>query len=150
MSIETRHGGISLWHILKVLIAAVFAGVAGWIALFSLSMIRIWQTVEQFAAAGSDEDANRLAVIFEDAIRLMDGGGAIFLAASISCVVLSEVFRARSLIFYMAAAGALGVAAATALSSPSISGVTGQSAAALPIAGFIAGAVYWLIAGRSA
>jgi hypothetical protein len=76
----------------------------------------------------------------------MQGGGAIFLVASLSCVVLSEVFRTRSILYYAGLSGALALAAAAALASPAANAHIGQAGSVLAIAGFTAGAVYWLIA----
>ncbi len=133
-------------HILKVSIAVVLASVVGWITLFGLNTLRVWQAIDALAAARSDAEFNRVDYILQDVLRSMEGGGTVFLVASISCAVLSEVFRTRSILYYVGLTGAIALAAAAAISSPAFIPHAGQAGSALPIAGFAAGAVYWLIA----
>jgi hypothetical protein len=62
-------------------------------------------------------------------------------------IVLAELFGWRSVIFYLAIGGALG------LLTSQLHGIvweTGNSQLLLPAAGFVGGFVYWLIAGRLA
>lgn len=62
-------------------------------------------------------------------------------------IVLAELFGWRSLIFYLAVGGALG------LLTSQLHGIvweTGNNQLLLPAAGFVGGFVYWLIAGRFA
>ena len=55
----------------------------------------------------------------------------------------------RSLLFYAGATGALTAVLAAGLWQQANANGTGQAAAALAMAGFVAGGVYWMIAGHS-
>jgi hypothetical protein len=63
---------------------------------------------------------------------------------------LSEIFKTRSLLFYAAATGALTAVLAAALWQHTNAIGNAQAAASLAMAGFVAGGVYWIIAGHSA
>ncbi len=75
-------------------------------------------------------------------------GAAAFLPAA--AVVAAELFRWRSVFFYLAVGGAIGLAA------HELAGFTGapedfaHRRLLFPAAGFVGGFVYWLIAGRLA
>lgn len=137
---------MTIGHIVKVSIAVLLASAAGWISLFGLNTLRVWQAFEGLAGAQSDAEFNQFDLIFRDVLRSMEGGSTVFLCASLSCAVLSEVLRSRSILYYVGLSGALALIAAAAVSSPAFTPHAGQAGSALPIAGFVAGAVYWLIA----
>ena len=64
-------------------------------------------------------------------------------------MLLSEVFKTRSLLFYAGATGALTAVLAAALWQHTTAAGNAQAAAALAMAGFVSGGVYWMIAGHS-
>jgi hypothetical protein len=73
--------------------------------------------------------------------------GAVAGVPAFIVIVLAELFGWRSLVFYLAVGGALG------LLTSQLHGIvwqTGNSQLLLPAAGFVGGFVYWLIAGRLA
>ena len=140
---------MSIFHILRLLLAIVLAGVAGWLSLLAFNAVKLMQEFEAFEAAVSDGggDARPFVDALARAIGSIQGGSALFVAAGIAGVVLSEVFRTRSLLFYAGATGALTAALAAALWRQP--GAAGNAQAALAMAGFVAGAVYWMIAGSA-
>jgi hypothetical protein len=73
--------------------------------------------------------------------------GALAAVPAVIVVVVAELFRWRSVFFYLAVGGALGLLASQ------LNGMlweTDGNALLLPAAGFVGGCVYWLIAGRLA
>ena len=137
---------MGLYHILRVVLAIVISGVLGWLALLAFTAVKIWQHFEAFEAAGPGGDLNRLWYTAEKAIYTVHGGSVVFLAAAIAGVLLGEVFRTRSLVFYAGATGALTAMLAAAWPG---GGLPGAALTALAMAGFVAGGVYWSIAGHS-
>ena len=85
----------------------------------------------------------------ERAIQTMQGGSAVFLAAGIAGVLLGEVFRTRSLVFYVGATGALTAVFAAAFWQDGGPLATHPAVTALAMAGFVAGGIYWMIASPS-
>ncbi len=85
----------------------------------------------------------------ERAIQTMQGGSAVFLAAGIAGVLLGEVFRTRSLVFYVGATGALTAVFAAAFWQDGGPLATDPAVTALAMAGFVAGGIYWMIASPS-
>ncbi len=139
---------MSLYHILRVLVAVVLSGVIGWISLFAFNAVKIWQQFEALQAAPS-VDLQRIPATMESAINTMQGGSAVFLAAAIVGVLLSEVFRTRSLVFYVGATGLLTAVFAAAFWREGGPLGAAPAAAALAMAGFVAGGIYWMIASPS-
>ncbi len=140
---------MSFSHIVRLLIAIALSGVIGWMSLAAFNVIKIWQRFEAFEAS-PDNDLGRLPQTMMQAVDTIQGGSALFLAAAIAGVLLSEVFKTRSLLFYAGATGALTAVLAAALwQQAAVAGHT-QAAAPLAMAGFVAGGVYWMIAGHSA
>ncbi len=139
---------MSVSHIFRVLFAIVLSGAIGWVSLAALNVFKVMQGLEAFEAA-PDAEFGRLGFVWEEAIRNMQGGSALFLAAGIAGVLLSEIFRTRSLLFYAGATGALTAVFAAAFWQQGNGQGTAQAAGALAMAGFIAGGVYWMIAGHS-
>jgi hypothetical protein len=136
---------MSLFRIVWVLFAIAISGAVGWASLLAFNAIKIWQRLEVAQAEAPDFDVDILSSTMERAINTMQGGSAVFIAAAIVGVLLSEVFRSGSLIFYVGATGGLtaALAAAWRLSmSPAAA-----PAMTLAMAGFVAGGVYWLVAG---
>ncbi len=141
---------MSLYHVLRVVVGIVLSGVIGWISLFAFNAVKIWQQFEAFQAAGSrGTDLGMIPATMEKAINTMQGGTAVFLAAGIAGVLLGEVFRTRSLVFYVGATGALTALFAAAFWHEGGPLGTAPAAAALAMAGFVAGGIYWMIASPS-
>ncbi len=141
---------MSFSHILRVLFAIAVSGAIGWASLAAFNLINIMQHFEAFQASAPDADFQVLESAFEQAVRNIEGGSAVFLAAGIAGVLLSEIFKTRSLLLYAGATGALTAVFAAALWQQQANAPgTAQAAAALAMAGFVAGGVYWMIAGHS-
>jgi hypothetical protein len=137
-------------HILRVLFGILLSGTIGWISLFVFHFIKITRQFEAFEETASDGEFATLVHSVEAAAYNIDGGGsALFLAAGIAGVLLSEIFKTRLFLFYAGATGALTALFAAALWQQSNAG-NAQTAAALAMAGFVAGGVYWIIAVPSA
>jgi hypothetical protein len=145
-------------HFIRVLFAIALSGAVGWVFLFGYNIFRITQQFETFkAAAWAGEFQNKPGSVFamllrvaDDAIRNIQGGSALFLAAGIAGVLLGEVFKTSSLLFYAAATGALTAVLAAALWQQVHAAGNAQTAGALAVAGFVAGTIYWMIAGYTA
>jgi hypothetical protein len=137
-------------HILRVLFAIFFSGAIGWISLALFNFVKVMQRLEAFQATVPDADYGVLPAVIEDAIGNMQGGPALFVAAAVAGVLLGEIFKSSSLVFYAGATGALTAALASGLWQQAQALGSGQTAASLAIAGFVAGSVYWAIAGYSA
>ncbi|MFZ1107371.1 MAG: hypothetical protein WAN43_03340 [Rhodomicrobium sp.] len=136
---------MSLFRIVWVLFAIAISGAAGWVSLLAFNAIKIWQRLEAAQAAAPDFDAEILSAAMERAIYTMAGGSAVFIAAAIAGVLLSEVFRSRSLVFYAGATGGLTAGLAAAWTQ-NLASAAAAPAASLAMAGFVAGSIYWLIA----
>jgi hypothetical protein len=141
---------MSFTHILRVLFAVFLSGAIGWVSLFVFHFIKITQQFEAFEATASDGEAAKLMRAMADAVHNIEGGSALFLAAGIAGVLLSEIFKTRQFLFYAGATGALTAVLAAALWQQANAAGNAQTAAALAMAGFVAGGVYWMIAGPSA
>ncbi|MGO9174459.1 MAG: hypothetical protein ACLP7P_21190 [Rhodomicrobium sp.] len=141
---------MSFSHMVRVLVAIALSGAIGWISLFAFNIVKVMQQLEAAEAAAPDGDFGRLPQVIEDAIHNIQGGSALFLAAGIAGVLLSEIFKTRALLFYAGATGALTSVLAAALWQQTNAGGNAQAAAAVAMAGFVAGTVYWMIAGQSA
>ncbi|MGO8953546.1 MAG: hypothetical protein ACLPWS_15205 [Rhodomicrobium sp.] len=141
---------MSFSHMVRVLFAIALSGAIGWVSLFVFNIVKVMQQLEAIEATAPDGDFGRLPEVMVDAIRNIQGGSALFLAAGIAGVLLSEFFKTRALLFYAGATGALSSVLAAALWQQTNAGGNAQAAAALAMAGFVAGSVYWMIAGQAA
>ncbi len=146
---------MSLYNIVRVVVGIVLSGAIGWISLFAFNAVKIWQQLEALEAADPRRDNSGMAAFgslmnaTEEAIHTMQGGSAVFLAAGIAGVLLGEVFRTRSLVFYVGATGALTAVFAAAFWHDGGPLGTAPAVAALAMAGFVAGGIYWMIASPS-
>lgn len=138
----------TLGRIILVPIALLLAGIAAGIVLMTLGL----ETFTQEMARESYDGETYVIVrgLFTQGVAI---ASAITVVPTLLAVIIGEVGRIRSLIYYMAAGG-LALAAA-----PLLAGVADGSALAMPngsvlqvtaTAGFFGGFVYWLIAGRTA
>jgi hypothetical protein len=149
---------MSFSHFIRVLFAIALSGAVGWVFLFGYYIVRITQQFETLEAAprgtvfqeGPESVFDKLLGVLFEAIHNIQGGSALFLAAGIAGVLLGEVFKTSSLLFYAAATGALTAVLAAALWQQVHSAGSAQTAGALAVAGFVAGTVYWMIAGYTA
>jgi len=141
---------MSFSHMVRVLFAIALSGAMGWVSLFAFNFVKVMQQLEAVEATAPDSDFGRLFQVTDDAVRNIQGGSALFLAAGIAGVLLSEIFKTRSLLFYAGATGALTSVLAAALWQQTNAGGNAQAAAAVAMAGFVRGGVYWMIAGHSA
>jgi hypothetical protein len=141
---------MSLYHISRVLFAILISGVIGWVSLGAFNAIKIWQQFEALQAFGPNgPGVESFLSVLERAVSTMQGGSAVFLAAAIAGVLLGEVFRTSSLIFYAGATGALTAVFAAAFWQDGGPLGAAPAATALAMAGFVAGGVYWTIASPS-
>jgi hypothetical protein len=141
---------MSFFHILRVLFAIFLSGTIGCFSLFVFHFIKITQQFEAFEATEAEGEFVKLMHAMEDAARNIDGGQALFLAAGIAGVLLSEILKTRLFLLYAGATGALTAVFAAALWQQANLAGNAQTAAALAMAGFVAGGVYWMIAVPSA
>ena len=141
---------MSLYHIFRVLFAILISGVIGWVSLAAFNAVKIWQQFEALQAFGPNgPGVSSFLSVLERAVSTMQGGSSVFLAAAIAGVLLGEVFQTRSLIFYSGATGALTAVFAAAFWQDGGPLGAAPAAAALAMAGFVAGGVYWTIASPS-
>ncbi len=140
---------MSLSHMVRVLFAIAISGAIGWAALAAFNVIEVMQHFETFEAAMPDGNFRALTSAFVQAIDNIQGGSAVFLGTGIAGILLSEIFKTNSLLFYAAATGALTAVLAAALWQQANAPGTAQAAAGLAMAGFVAGTVYWIIVGHS-
>lgn len=149
---------MSFSHFIRVLFAIALSGAVGWVSLLGYYIVRITQQFEAFETApratvfeeGPESVFGRLLQVLVDAVHNIQGGSALFLAAGIAGVLLGEIFKTTSLLFYAAATGALTAVLAAALWQQVHAAGSAQTAGALAVAGFVAGTVYWMIAGYTA
>jgi hypothetical protein len=138
---------MSFFHFIRVLFAIAVSGATGWVFLVGYNIVRITRQFEALEAAGPAGDFQMFFRVLDEAIRNVEGGSALFLAAGIAGVLLGEIFKTASLLFYAAVTGALTAVFAVALWHQVHAAGNAQTAGALAVAGFVAGTVYWTIAG---
>ena len=141
---------MSFTHFIRVLFAIALSGAVGWAFLFGYNAVKIMQQFEALEATAPHGDFGMLPRVMEDAVRNIEGGSALFLAAGIAGVLLGEIFKTSSILFYAAATGALTAVLAAALWQQVNAAGNAQTAGVLAVAGFVAGTVYWMIAGYTA
>lgn len=147
-----------LLRLVVISVGLVFAGAATVVALFFTlrgPIAAAGRAAGDAAAATSDFESSLDAVLALMRIfGAMVGGFTMTtaLAVALAAIVVAEVVRVRSWLYYVVGGGvALGAAAAVqgldlALLDVALPGF----AISLVAAGFIGGAVYWFIAGRRA
>jgi hypothetical protein len=135
-------------YLVRLFFAALFSGAFAFGTLAALSAARVWQRVEAFSADPQFTDGAWPPMLWlDETVRAMQGGSAVFIGSAVAGVLLSEVFGTRSILYYMAAAGALSVLLASGLTPVGFQTVKAGSSA-IAIAGFAGGAVYWLVNGK--
>lgn len=141
----------SLGRIIWVVIAFVLAVVAGIVALGFVGLERLTA-----ATAGQAETASTLDQwlnMAEVALGLTQWGAALSIVPAILAVVIGELARIRSLVYWVAAGGVAAVAVpilqGLAAGSPEVALPATELLQILATAGFAAGVAYWALAGRS-
>ena len=76
-------------------------------------------------------------------------GAASFAPAAVA-ILLSEIFALRSIFYFLAVGGALGLVLDQLLDFHASAALLDRAHVLFPAAGFIGGIVYWLVAGRLA
>jgi hypothetical protein len=150
---------MSVTHFIRVLFAIALSGAAGWVFLLGYKFYSFTQQFETLEAAAQGQvflegrlgrELGALISVLQAAARSIEGSSALFLAAGIAGVLLGEVFKTSSLLFYAAATGALTAVLAAALWQQVHAAGNAQTAGALAVGGFVAGMVYWTVAGYTA
>lgn len=141
----------SLGRIIWVVIAFVLAVIAGVVVLGFVGLERLTA-----ATAGEAETASTLGQLLnlaEVAMGLTQWGAALSIVPAILAVVVGELARIRSLVYWVATGGIAAVAVPViqglAAASPEVALPATQLLQILATAGFAAGVAYWALAGRS-
>ena len=141
----------SLGRIIWVVIAFVLAVLAGIVVLGFVGLERLTA-----ATAGQTEASGTLGHwlnLAEVAMGLTQWGAALSILPAILAVVIGELGRIRTLVYWVAAGGLAAVAVpimeGLAASSPEVALPATQLLQILATAGFAAGIAYWALAGRS-
>jgi hypothetical protein len=102
--------------------------------------------VSTAASHASDTDPLTLAIQYSFAMSAI--GAVAFIPAAV-VIAAAEVFRLRSVFYFLAVGGLLGIVLNEANSSDALSlALLDRENLVFPAAGFAAGFVYWLVAGR--
>ena len=127
--------------LLRLLVLVPLAYIA---ALIAASIV---VTVALF---GGVVDAGTLPVAAGVAVGIMLFAGMISFIPALIAIILSEIFRWRSLIAWLAAGGAIGLLCAEATIAFDGLAFADHLRLICVAGGFVGGAVYWLIAGKLA
>ena len=138
---------VAIAFILAGLVAAAVAAVVG------LELItRNTAGIESLPAEQAGREATRAIDALFAALPLLSG---LTILPGLAVVIAGEVMRIRSLVFYLVGGGLASAAmpwlmhvnAGVGSEAPAVAATTLQT---LAVAGFAAGALYWLLAGRKA
>ena len=138
----------ALGRIILVPLGFILASLAAMIILFTLGMERVTQSVHK-----REIDADSITAMFDLAQQTIMLFSTFTVVPAILLVIIGEVARIRSSLYYILGGGAVLAAwpflsrLGTISQDPSQLGVVWQVFAT---AGFAGGFVYWLIAGRRA
>jgi len=136
----------AIGRLIAVPIAFVLAMFAAGFVLFTLGMERFTHAIKGDWLS-SDGMHSALALVSHSLII----ASAVSLLPAILCVVIGEVVRIRSLLYYMVGGGFSMAAAPIAASMVESGGLALPHAVVWQVsatAGFFGGFVYWLLAGR--
>lgn len=129
--------GRFFWQIVRIVVAYALA----------LSAAGIFLAWGLFRPEGFDADPVAFAAtLWSGLISGAIIGGAAFIPALVA-IIAAELLRLKSMLFHLAAGGFIGVALWSLSGSANENALRPGSTIALA-AGFVAGFVYWLIAGR--
>ena len=145
----------TLWRIVWVPIAALIAAGAGLLVALSIGQERIIQS-----AGGRSGLIDWVAALLLDPgemLRTLRAAGALAsgltIIPAVLLIVIGEVARIRSALYYVAGSGLAFVAVPAVMRTIHASSMLAFATPVLQVlatAGFAAGFVYWLLAGRSA
>jgi hypothetical protein len=141
-------------RILRVIVALFLSVFTGAITLAVLSAR--WALGQFEDAAYATDPVLPLGHVAEMMIYSVEFAPALTLLPALAAVILGEVLRIRSVLYYVATGGIAAVivpASAGLMALTPVGAAPGAIAPGLPIfatAGFAAGFMYWLIAGRRA
>jgi hypothetical protein len=99
------------------------------------------------AAASNLIDNDSTTLAFRYFFTMSAMGAVAFVPAGI-VIAAAEIFRLRSVFYFLGVGGCLGIALNAANSAGTFGLVLDRENAVFPAAGFVAGFVYWLIVGR--
>lgn len=131
-------GGKLVLQIIKVVIGFI-------LAVLACGLFLSWGF---FRAGAPEVDPVGFAAMVVTGFITASVVGAVAMVPALAFVTLAELARLRGFLFHVGAAGAIAFGAWTFGGDAEISGLRPGSTIALA-AGFVAGIVYWLIAGRS-
>jgi hypothetical protein len=138
-------------RVLLVFIGFVMAVVGGAVTLFLVGWRWAAQEVASQMPDGADETSHFFSEVLGMFAFLFTIGPVLTLLPAVIVVVLGEVARIRSLLYYVMAGG-LAAAAMPLIAAPQAAAenVTYNAPyfAIMATAGFAAGLIYWLFAGR--
>ena len=131
---------------LRILVVIPLAFMAACVAAGGFVVIAAYGAGTDTVGGLSEATAAELVVLVISAALIV---GAFSALPALVAIVLAETFAWRSLLFYLLAGCAVGFAAVALLVPPQRL-MSDTDARLFLAAGAVAGAVYWLIAGRSA
>jgi hypothetical protein len=140
-----------VWRTIGRLVLVPFAFVlAALVAGFVLVTLGLERLTVHMHGRGAQEDP--IVTVFDLLTEGMPLASALTIVPALVVVIVGEVARIRSLIYYIVGGGAA-LVAAPLLARLAESSQVGPAAALWQVfatAGFAAGFVYWLVAGRTA
>lgn len=147
-----------IWPVLRRILATIFgvilAAMAGSIALFVLGARWAAGEVSAFTPENADETSRAVNEALGVIAFFLNVAPALTLLPGLAVVIVGEVARIRSLLYYVLAGGVAAALMPLIARAPETeAGSTTYSAeyfAIIATAGFVGGFVYWLIAGRNA
>ena len=143
----------SLRRIVAVAIAFVLAIVAGTVTLFFLGARWAAGEATAFTPNNADEFSQALNQGLGIIAFVLNVAPVLTLLPGIAAVVVGEIARMRSLLYYVIAGGlsaALMPLIATAHENVESSAYSAAYFSIIATAGFVGGFIYWLFAGRNA
>lgn len=137
----------TIGRLIWVTLAAVVAAAVGLFVLITLGLEKF--TVALHGSEPGPDTLEAMLTLLADGTLLLSG---LTVLPALAAILIGEIGRLRSWLYYTLAGGATFVAV------PVLSGLGAQAASAPSVAlwqvfataGFAAGFVYWLLAGRSA
>lgn len=146
-----------IWPVIRRILAVAFgfivATMAGALTLFFLGARWAAQEATAFTPEAADQTSQLLNEWLGVVAFFFTIGPALTLLPAIAAAVLGEVARIRSLLYYVLAGGAAAAVMPLIATRPEAMGSATYAAPYFTIiatAGFAAGFVYWLLAGRNA
>ncbi|MDX2265005.1 MAG: hypothetical protein NW215_08545 [Hyphomicrobiales bacterium] len=133
-------------RVFSVIFGVIFGALTALVVLFWVGGPFWAQRVEREFAGEMSPDA--FAEIYDQMSYALISAPAAVLAPCIVAVVIGEALNIRSVLYYVAAGGVTAAMAPLAVSGAKDQ--SGQYLAIVATAGFAAGFIYWLIAGRKA